>query len=118
MHTKKDSYLLLQIQETLESMAGVAHFCMMDFKSGFWQVKMAPESQQYTGFTTGNMGFYEFTHMPFGLCNAPVTFQHLMQNTLGELNLTYCPIYLDDMIVFGCLEEEHLEHITCCIRVR
>ena len=47
--------------------------------------------------------------MPFGLCNAPVTFQHLMQNTLGELNLTYCVIYLDDMIVFGHLGQEHLE---------
>ena len=43
--------------------------------------------------------------------NGPVTFQHLMQNMLGELNLTYCVIYLDDMIVFGCKEEEHLEHL-------
>ena len=59
----------------------------------------------------GNLGFYEFTKMPFGLCNTPVTFQRLMQNTLGELNLTYCIIYLDDMIVFGCTEEEHLEHL-------
>ena len=57
----------------------------------------------------GNLGFYEFTRMPFGLCNTPVTFQCLMQNTLGELNLTYCVIYLDDVIVFGCSEEEHLE---------
>ena len=47
--------------------------------------------------------------MPFGLCNAPTTFQCLMQNTLGELNLTYCVIYLDDVIVFGHTEEEHLE---------
>ena len=39
----------------------------------------------------------------------PATFQHLMQNTLGELNLTYCIIYLDDVIVFGRTEEEHLE---------
>ena len=109
--TKKDSYLLLWIQEALESMAGTAHFSTMDFKSGFWQVKMVPESQQYTVFTVGNLGFYKFTHMPFGLCNVPVTFQHLMQNTLGELNLTYCIIYLDDMIVFGCSEEEHLEHL-------
>ena len=60
-------------------------------------------------FTVGNLGFYEFTHMPFGLCNALATFQRLMQNTLGELNLTYCVIYLDDVIVFGCTEEEHLE---------
>ena len=110
-HTKKDSYPLPQIQEALESMAGSAHFSSMDFKSGFWQIKMAPRSQQYMAFTMENLGFYEFTCMPFGLCNAPMTFQHLMQNTLGELNLTYCIIYLDDVIVFGHTEEEHLEQL-------
>ena len=88
-----------------------AHFSSMDFKSGFWQIKMAPGSQQYTAFTVGNLWFYEFTCMPFGLCNTPVMFQHLMQNTLGELNLMYCVIYLDDVIVFGHTEEEHLEHL-------
>ena len=72
---------------------------------------MAPESQQYTTFTVGNLGFYKFTRMPFGLCNAPVTFQRLMQNMLGELNLTYCIIYLDDVIVYGRTEEEHLERL-------
>ena len=92
-------------------MAGAAHFSMMDFKSRFWHVKMVPKFQQYTAFSMGNLGFYEFTHMPFRLCNAPLTFQCLMQNTLGELNLTYCIIYLDDIIVFGCMEEEHLEHL-------
>ena len=91
--TKKDSYPVPRIQEALESMA------------------QAPESQQYTVFMVSNLGFYEFTRMPFRLCNAPVTFQRLMQNTLGELNLTYCIIYLDDMIVYGRTEEEHLEHL-------
>ena len=109
--TKKDSYPLLWIQEALESMVDAAHFSTMDFKSRFWQVNMVPGSQQYTTFTMGNLGFYEFTCMPPGLYNAPTTFQCLMQNTLGELNLTYCNIYLDDVIVFGCSEEEHLEHL-------
>ena len=89
-------------------MAGAAHFSTMDFKSGFWQVCMAPGLQQYTAF---NLGFYEFTWMPFGLCNLPATFQRLMQNTLGELNLTYSVIYLDNVIVFGRTEEEHIEHL-------
>ena len=92
-------------------MARAAHFSTMDFKSGFWQVCMALEAQQYTTFTAGNLDFYEFMRIPFGLCNMPATFQHLMQNTLGELNLTYCLIYLDDVIIFGCTEEEHLEHL-------
>ena len=64
--TKNDSYPLPWIQEVLESMAGSVHFSSMDFKSGFWQIKMAPELQQYTAFTVGNLRFYEFTHMPFG----------------------------------------------------
>ena len=110
-HMKKDLYPLLWIQEALESMVGLAHFSSMDFKLGFWEIKMALGLQQYTAFTVGNLGFYEFTRMPFGLCNAPAMFQHLMQNTLGKLNLTYCVIYLDDVIVFGRTEKEHLEHL-------
>ena len=92
-------------------MVGLAHLSSMDFKSGFWQIKMAPELQQYTAFMVGNLRFYKFIHMLFRLCNTPATFQHLMQNTLGKLNLTYCVIYLDDVIVCGHTEEEHLEHL-------
>ena len=66
--------------------------------------------RQYTAFTVGSMGVYEFLRMPYGLCNAPATFQHLMQNCLGELNLSYALIYLDDVIVYSRTEEEHL---TC-----
>ena len=72
---------------------------------------MSPESKQYTAFTLGSMGLYECESMPFGLCNAPPTFQRLMLNCLGELNLTYCLIYLDDVIVFSHTEEEHLERM-------
>ena len=54
--TKKDAYPLLHMQETMESMVGAWHFSCMDLKSGFWQVKMAEESRQYTAFTVGSMG--------------------------------------------------------------
>ena len=83
----------------------------MDFKSGFWQVKMAKDSQQYTAFTVGSMGVYDFLRMPYRLCNAPATFQRLMQNCLGELNLTYALIYLGNIIVFSRTEEEHLHRL-------
>ena len=106
--TKKDAYPLPRMQETMESMVGARFFSTMDLKSGFWQVKMAKDSQQYTAFTVGSMGVYEFLRMPYGLCNAPATFQRLMQNCLGELNLTYALIYLDNVIVFSRTEEEHL----------
>ena len=109
--TKKDAYPLLRMQETMESMVGARHFSCMDLKSRFWQVKMAKESRQYTAFTVGSMGMYEFLCMPYGLCNAPAMFQCLMQNCLGELNLTYTLIYLDDVIVYSKTEEEHLVHL-------
>ena len=92
-------------------MVGTRFFSTMDLKSGFWQVKMAKDSQQYTTFTVGSMGVYEFLRMPYGLCNTLVTFQRLMQNCLGELNLTYALIYLDDVIVFSRTEEEHLHRL-------
>ena len=99
------------MQETMESMVGARHFSCMDLKSGFWQVKMDEESRQYTAFTVGSIGVYEFLRMPYGLCNAPATFQRLMQNCLGELNLMYTLIYLDDAIVYSKTEEEHLVHL-------
>ena len=97
--TKKDAYPLPRMQETMESMVGAPFFSTMDLKSGFWQVKMAKDSQQYTTFTVGSMGVYEFLRMPY------------MQNCLGKLNLTYALIYLDDVIVFSQTEEEHLHRL-------
>ena len=67
--------------------------------------------KQYTAFTVGNLGFFECDRMPFGLCNAPATFQPLMQNCMGELNFIYCLIYLDDLIVFSWTAEEHLHRL-------
>ena len=79
-----------------------------ELKSGFWQVKVSEDSRQYTAFTVGSMGVYEFLRMPYGLCNALVMFQHLMQNCLGELNLSFAMVYLDDVIVYSEMPEDHL----------
>ena len=107
-YTKKDSYPLSRIQEALESLVGAGHFSCLDLKSGFWQIKMVEVLKQYTTFTVGNLGVFECNRMPFGLCNVPATFQWLMQNCMGELSLIFCLIYLDDLIVFLQMAEEHL----------
>ena len=99
--TVKDSHPLPRICETLESLAGVAHYTTIDMNSEFWQVLMDDELKQYTAFTLGSVDLYECESMPFGLCNAPPTFQRLMLDCLGELNLTYCLSYLDDVIIFS-----------------
>ena len=79
--------------------------------TGFWQIKMDEVLKQCTAFTVGNLGFFGCDCMPFGLSNAPATFQRLMQNCLWELNLIYCLIYLDDIIIFSQMAEEHLYHL-------
>ena len=99
--TKKDSYPLPKCPDTVESLVGACYFSTMNLKSGFWQVKVSEESRQYTAFTVSSMGVYEFLYMLFGLCNTPVTFQRLMQNCLGELNLSFAMVYLDDVIVYS-----------------
>ena len=117
--TVKDSHPLPHICETLESLTGAAHYSTCDMNSGFWQIPMDEESKQYTAFILASMGLYECESMPFGPCNAPPTFQRLMQNCLGELSLTYCLIYLDDVIVFSEMPEEHLRRMRVvfnCLR--
>ena len=107
--TKKDSYLLPLIQEAIGSLFSARYFSCLDLKAGFWQIAMDEASKQYTAFTVGNLGFFKCKHMLFRLCNAPAMFQRLMQNSLREWNLTYCLIYLDEVIVFLKVEEEHLQ---------
>ena len=75
---KKDPYPLPRIQEALESLVGMGHFSCLDLKSGFWQIKMDKHLKQYTAFTMGNLGFFGYDLMPFGLCNEPAIFQRLM----------------------------------------
>ena len=67
---------------------------------------MDPASQEKTAFVTPD-GLFEFQRMPFGLCNAPATFQRLMDRVLGSLKWTHCLVYLDDILVLGRTLEEH-----------
>ena len=109
VRTKKDSYPLPHTQEAIEYLIGAGYFSCLHLKADFWQIAMDKTLKLYKAFTVGNLGFFKCKCMPFGLCNVPATFQRFMQNCLGELNLMYCLIYLDDMIIFSKIEDEHLQ---------
>ena len=107
----KDAYSLPRIDETLERLKGSCIFSSLDLKSGYWQMGIEEESKQYTAFTLGPLGFFECNRMPFGATNAPATFQRMMESCLGDLNLNWCIIYLDDVVVYAPTVKEHLKRL-------
>ena len=80
--TLKDSYPLPWIDDTLEALAGSKWFSILDLKSGYWQLELNSEDKEKTPFSAGT-GLWQFTVMPFGLCNAPATFERLMEQVLA-----------------------------------
>ena len=108
--TKKDSYPLPCIDETVERLAGCKWFSSLDLRSGYWQVQMDPSDKEKMAFTTGS-GLWQFTVMPFGLCNAPATFERLMEQVLQGLPTNVCLIYLDDILVTGTSFANHLNNL-------
>ncbi|GFV97088.1 hypothetical protein TNCV_3526741 [Trichonephila clavipes] len=82
--TKKDSCPLPRIDDTLDTLASNTWFSTLDLKSGYWQVELHPDDKKKTAFTTGQ-GLWQFKVMPFDLCNAPATFERLMEIVLGGL---------------------------------
>ena len=109
--TKMDVHPLPRIDDSLDLLAGSQCFSTLDLASGYWQVKMDPESQEKTAFVT-HSGLFEFRVMPFGLCNAPATFQRLMEAVLAGLARDLCVVYLDDILVTGTTFSEHLVNLS------
>ncbi|GBN27531.1 Transposon Ty3-I Gag-Pol polyprotein [Araneus ventricosus] len=96
--TKKDVYPLPRIDDILDCMQGSKFFSSMDLSSGYWQIEVNEPDREKTAFITPE-GLYEFNVMPFGLCNAPATFERMMDNLLRHLKWTMCLCYLDDIII-------------------
>ena len=104
---KLDVFPLPRIDDSLDSLAHTQYFTTLDLAAGYWQVPMESQSQ---AFCTPS-GLYEFCVMPFGLCNAPATFQRLMKTALAGLARDSCMVYLDDILVIGQSFEEHLHNL-------
>ncbi|PIK34112.1 Retrovirus-related Pol polyprotein from transposon [Apostichopus japonicus] len=98
--TEKDSYPLPRIDDTLDTLSGAKWFSTLDLASGYWQVEVQERDRPKTAFVTGS-GLFQFKVLPFGLCNAPATFERLMERVLKGLQWQTCLLYLDDVIVYG-----------------
>ena len=108
--TVKDVYPLPRIDDALSRLAQTQFYSIMDMQSGFWQIELAPEAKEKTAFITPD-GLWQFKKMPFGLCNAPATFQRVMDMVLMGLKWDACLIYLDDVVVFSKTFDEHLDKL-------
>ena len=91
--TRKDAYPIPKIDETLDTLAGAKLFSTLDLRCGYLQVEVKPEHREKTAFYTSE-GLFEFNVMPFGLCNAPATFQRLMDSVLAGLHWKTCLVYI------------------------
>ena len=108
--TRKDAYPLPRIEESLDALTGAKWFSTLDLASGYNQVPMAEADRAKTAFCTP-FGLFEFNRMPFGLCNAPGTFQRLMERMFGNQRFQSVLLYLDDIIVFSSTVHQHLERL-------
>lgn len=108
--TIDDRHPIPQIEDILDNLGQSQYFTTIDLKSGFHQIEMDENSRQKTAFST-DLGHYEFLRMPFGLKNAPATFQRAMNSILGDLIGKICYVYLDDVIVFGRCLKSHLMNL-------
>lgn len=108
--TAKNGYPLPRIQDLLDLVGTSRVLSKIDLTSGYWQIRMDEDSIEKTAFNT-IWGKYEWLAMPFGLCNAPATFQTTMNETLRSALGRYALVYLDDILIFSETIEQHCQHL-------
>ena len=105
-NTVLDSYPIPRIDDLFGRLHGAKVFSKLDLRDGYHQIEMAPEDRYKTAFCT-RYGQYEWTVMPFGLCNAPSTFQRTMNNVFFDLLDSCVVVYIDDILIYSKTVEQH-----------
>ena len=116
--TKFDCFPLPRLDEALDAFSGSTLFSSLDLTMAYHQVPVKPADVEKTAFIT-HVGLFELAKMPFGLCNAPSTYQRLMTSVLQGLIGRICLAYLDDVIVFSKRRADHIADLqTVLDRIR
>ncbi|CAK9801713.1 Retrovirus-related Pol polyprotein from transposon 17.6 [Anthophora quadrimaculata] len=110
----QDAYPLPNIDDILSQLGNAKFFSALDLSSGFHQIPMDENSKTYTAFSTPQ-GHFHYNRMPFGLKNAPATFQRMMDTALRGLLNRYCFVYLDD-IIFGNTIQQHNDNLAIVLQ--
>ncbi|KAF9760902.1 Retrovirus-related Pol polyprotein from transposon [Nosema granulosis] len=112
--TVKDRYPLPRTDEILDALSGAEYFSSLDATSGYYQIPVDEGDKEKTAFAWKG-GLYEFNRMPFGLCNAPATFQRTMDKILGEERGAYVLPYLDDIVIYSRSLADHERHVLAVL---
>ena len=108
--TKKDIYPLPRIDDLLNKLSKAMCLSAIDLASGYHQVRLAPDACEKIAFVT-RYGLFEYTVLPLGLCDAPTTFQCLMNSVMHGYIDNFVLVYLEAILVFSNTEDEHESHL-------